>query len=86
MGRDNERRGMVLMIVHMRHYVISKEPEKKWGCNRHACNIQDDPSVTTRMVDTIISDREKRNTHAMRSPLNLGASGESEFLIKTQSC
>ena len=32
-GRDNEVTEMVPMIVHMWHYVISKERKKKWGHN-----------------------------------------------------
>ena len=46
MGKDNERVEMVPVIVHMWRYAISKGRRKKWGRNRHACNIQDGPSVT----------------------------------------
>ena len=49
MGKDNKRAEMVPVIVHMERYVISKEQKKKWGLNRHACNVQDDPSVTEKV-------------------------------------
>ena len=49
MGKDNEGTEMVPMIVHVMCYVISKEQKKKWGRNRHACNVQGSPSVTCAM-------------------------------------
>ena len=48
-GKDNKGVEMVPMIVHMERYVISKEWKKRWGCKRHACNVQDDLSVTPLM-------------------------------------
>ena len=52
MGKDNEVTEMVPMIVHMWRYMISKERKKKWGHNQHACNVQDDLSVTGNAHDT----------------------------------
>ena len=46
MGKDNEGVKMAPMIVHVECYVISKGWKKKWGRDRHMCNVQDDPSVT----------------------------------------
>ena len=47
MGKDNKRMEMVPMIVHMWRYEIRERRKKKWVRNRHACNVQEGPSVTS---------------------------------------